>query len=255
MILEQDCVVSLCVLYFHFWCDHREFPEIQHCQSLNFSLKCNTKETLQNRCFTQTNYFSLCLSVSPRLTSSSASRHKRSRHQTSSSSSSHPRPGPSSILLLDTSVAPWAGGTLLETSFTSIPLPPPPPPAPRPTPSTTPFPGRRKEVEEDSSSSLHSGVGSLHGAAAQDDDGMCLIVKHAKVVKCWHLLPSPPLSLQVERAKGRRPGAGGSLSVVPPVSHRWILSPTSVFPGASPSLSLSCHCTTRPAAVPSAPGT
>lgn len=63
MILEQDCFVSLCVLYFYFWCDHGEFPEIQHCQSSNFSLKCNTKQTFPNRCLTRTNYFSLCLRV------------------------------------------------------------------------------------------------------------------------------------------------------------------------------------------------
>lgn len=107
------------------------------------------------------------------LLNSSANRQKRSRHQTSSSSS-NPHAGPPSVVLLDTSVAPWGGGTLLKSSFAAIPLPPPPPtpPAPRPTPSSTPYYGRHKRDEKDSSPSLRSDDAPLNGAAPQEKDGL-----------------------------------------------------------------------------------
>lgn len=99
------------------------------------------------------------------LLNSSANRQKRSRHQTSSSPS---------VALLDTSVAPWGGGTLPKSSFAAIPLPPPPPtpPAPRPTPSSTPYYGRHKTDEKDSSPSLRSDDAPLNGAAPQEKDGL-----------------------------------------------------------------------------------
>lgn len=87
----------------------------------------------------------------PSLSSPAVHQAKRrpSRHQPASSSSScsRPRPGPSSSLLSDSSITPWGGQVLYESSFTSIPpLPPPPlpptPPTPRPTPST-PYDGRQ----------------------------------------------------------------------------------------------------------------
>ncbi|XP_042348616.1 WAS/WASL-interacting protein family member 3 [Plectropomus leopardus] len=100
----------------------------------------------------------------------------RKRSQQQISSSSHPHPGPSSILLSDTTMTPWGGLVLSESSFTSIPppppprpppLPPPPPPAPQPTPST-PYRGRPNEDEEVSSSSLNSEAPSPPGAVPQD---------------------------------------------------------------------------------------
>ncbi|TKS77285.1 Prestin Solute carrier family 26 member 5 [Collichthys lucidus] len=108
-----------------------------------------------------------------------AKHRKRNRRQTfSSSSSSHPHPGPPSILLSDTTMTPWGGLALSESSFTSIPPPPPPPrppappppppPAPQPTPST-PYRGRQNaEVEEVSSSSFNSEVPSPPAAVHQD---------------------------------------------------------------------------------------
>ncbi|KAI9531048.1 hypothetical protein NQZ68_000542 [Dissostichus eleginoides] len=100
-----------------------------------------------------------------------ANHRKRSQQQTSSSSS-HPHPGPSSILVSDTTMTPWGGLALSESSFTSIPLPPPPrppplppPPAPQPTPST-PYRDRHNEDEDVSSSSFNSP--SPPGAVPQD---------------------------------------------------------------------------------------
>ncbi|KAM8754083.1 uncharacterized protein AB9X84_011026 isoform 1-T2 [Acanthopagrus schlegelii] len=101
---------------------------------------------------------------------------KRSQHQTSSSSSSHPHPGPSSILLSDSTMTPWGGLALSESSFTSIapPLPQqhplPPPPAPLPTPST-PYRGSQSEDEDTSSSSFNSEVPSSPVAVPQDSAG------------------------------------------------------------------------------------
>ncbi|KAM6981570.1 uncharacterized protein LKV04_012336 [Tautogolabrus adspersus] len=92
-----------------------------------------------------------------------ASNRKRSQQQTSTSSS-YPHPGPASIFLSDTTMTPWGGLALSESSFTVIPQPPPPrappslpPPAPQPTPSS---PYRRRQNEEVSSSSFNSEVPS-----------------------------------------------------------------------------------------------
>ncbi|XP_018530619.1 WAS/WASL-interacting protein family member 3 isoform X1 [Lates calcarifer] len=116
---------------------------------------------------------------SPALQHSSQANHqKRSRQQTNSSS--HPHPGPSSILVSDTTMAPWGGLALSESSFTSIPPPPPPrppppppppPPAPQPTPST-PYRGGQTEDEEASSSSFYSEVPSPSLAVLQDSAGV-----------------------------------------------------------------------------------
>ncbi|XP_029290941.1 LOW QUALITY PROTEIN: WD repeat-containing protein 6-like [Cottoperca gobio] len=106
-----------------------------------------------------------------------ANHRKRSQQQTSSSSS-HPHPGPSSILVSDTTMTPWGGLALSESSFTSIPPPPPPrpppllpppplPPAPQPTPSTL-YRGRQNEDKEVSSSSFNSEAPSPPGAVPQD---------------------------------------------------------------------------------------
>lgn len=113
----------------------------------------------------------ICFSVTKSLLNSSANRQKRSRHQTSSS---NPHAGPYSSVLLDTSVAPWGGGTLLKSSFATIPFrpPPPTPPAPRPTPSSTPHHGRHKTDEKGSSPSLHSDDALLNEAATQQKDGL-----------------------------------------------------------------------------------
>ncbi|XP_044065645.1 formin-like protein 3 [Siniperca chuatsi] len=99
-----------------------------------------------------------------------ANHRKRSQQQTSSPSFSHPHPGPSSILLSDTTMTPWGGLALSESSFTSIP-PPPPPPAPQPTPST-PYCGTQNEDEEVSSSSFNSEVPSSPVAVPQDSAGV-----------------------------------------------------------------------------------
>lgn len=113
-------------------------------------------------------------------------RRKRSQPQTSSSSSSssHPHPAPPSILLSDTTMTPWGGLALSESSFTSIPPPPPPPPprppqppppppppppAPQPTPST-PYRGRQNEDEE--LSSFNSQAPSPPVAVPPDGAGM-----------------------------------------------------------------------------------
>ncbi|XP_075331587.1 uncharacterized protein LOC142390103 [Odontesthes bonariensis] len=91
---------------------------------------------------------------------------RRNHNQQQQTSSSHPHPGPSSFLLSDTTMTPWGGLAIYESSFTTIPptLPPrpppppplpPPPPAPRPTPST-PFHGNQEEDEDSSSSSFNS---------------------------------------------------------------------------------------------------
>lgn len=102
-------------------------------------------------------------------------RRKHSQQQTSSSSSSHPHPGPS--ILSDTSMTPWGGLALSESSFTSIPPPPPPrppqpppppPPAPQPTPST-PYRGRQNEDED--ASSFNSQVPSPPVTVPQDSAG------------------------------------------------------------------------------------
>lgn len=110
------------------------------------------------------------------LLNSSANRQNRSRHQPSSTSSK-PHAGPPSVVLLDPSLAPWGGGTLLKSSFAAIPLPPPPPtpPAPRPTPSSTPYHGRCKTDEKGSSPSHRSDDSPLNGAAPQEKDGLFMI--------------------------------------------------------------------------------
>lgn len=110
----------------------------------------------------------LCFFITKSLVNSLANRHKRSRHHPSSTN-------PHSSVLLDTSVAPWGGGTLLKSSFATIPLPPPPPtpPAPRPTPSSTPYHGRRKTDEKGSSPSLSRSDGALlNGTATEEKDGL-----------------------------------------------------------------------------------
>ncbi|XP_035864190.1 WAS/WASL-interacting protein family member 1 [Sander lucioperca] len=116
----------------------------------------------------------------PSLSSPALQRPHQANHQTRSqqqttSSSSHPHPGPSSILVSDTTMTPWGGLALSESSFTSIPpppppRPPPPPPAPQPTPST-PYRGRQNEDEDVSSSSFNSEAPSPPGAFPQDSVG------------------------------------------------------------------------------------
>ncbi|XP_018530621.1 formin-like protein 2 isoform X2 [Lates calcarifer] len=95
-------------------------------------------------------------------------------------SSGNKTAGPSSILVSDTTMAPWGGLALSESSFTSIPPPPPPrppppppppPPAPQPTPST-PYRGGQTEDEEASSSSFYSEVPSPSLAVLQDSAGV-----------------------------------------------------------------------------------
>ncbi|TNN64668.1 hypothetical protein EYF80_025075 [Liparis tanakae] len=109
------------------------------------------------------------------------SQRKRSHQQTSSSApsaSAHPHPGPPSILVSDTTMTPWGGLALSESSFASIPPPPPPrapplpppPPPPQPTPST-PHHERLNEEEEVSSSSFNSETPSPPGAVPQDSAG------------------------------------------------------------------------------------
>ncbi|KAG7226965.1 hypothetical protein INR49_022279 [Caranx melampygus] len=108
-----------------------------------------------------------------------ASHQKRSQQQqaSSSSSSSCSHPPPPSLLLVDTTMAPWGGLALSESSFTSIPPPPPPPsrppppppPAPRPTPSS-PYPGNKEDKA--SSSSLNSEAPSPAVAECQDAAGV-----------------------------------------------------------------------------------
>ncbi|XP_034732823.1 formin-like protein 14 [Etheostoma cragini] len=107
-----------------------------------------------------------------------ANHRKRSQQQTSSSSS-HPHPVPSSIFVSDTTMTPWGGLVLSESSFTSIPLPPPPrppplpphpPPAPQPTP-ISPYGGRQNEDEDGSSSSFNSEAPSPPGVVPQDRVG------------------------------------------------------------------------------------
>ncbi|XP_069382578.1 bromodomain-containing protein 4 [Paralichthys olivaceus] len=126
-----------------------------------------------------------------------ANRPKRPRQQTTTSCS-HPHPGPSSILLSDTTMAPWGGLILSESSFTSIPppqplQPPPPPPAPQPTPCT-PYHGIQKtEDEEDSCSSFNSEVTSpplllLQGNAGVGGRGL----RARRKVLSQHRVPRPP---------------------------------------------------------------
>ncbi|XP_034551147.1 proline-rich receptor-like protein kinase PERK14 isoform X2 [Notolabrus celidotus] len=104
-----------------------------------------------------------------------ANSRKRSQQQQTSSSSSYPHTGPASILLSDTTMTPWGGLALSESSFTSIPLPPPPrsvppppPPAPQPTPST---PYQERENEDVSSSSFNSEAPSPPVVIPQDHAG------------------------------------------------------------------------------------
>ena len=111
------------------------------------------------------------------LTLRQAARRKRSHHKTPSSSS-QPHPGPSSILLSDTSVTPWAGLALSESSFTSINLPAPPtttPPAPKPTPSKADC-GIQTEEREVSGSGVNCEVPSSDGGVSQDRAGKLEIV-------------------------------------------------------------------------------
>lgn len=101
------------------------------------------------------------------------SKRRRSQRQpaASSSSSSRPHPGPSSSLLSDSSVTPWGGQVLHESSFTSLtfPRPPPPlpptPPAPRPTPST-PYRGKQTRDRRVVSGEATSSAGVLHRDSA-----------------------------------------------------------------------------------------
>ncbi|CAJ1055476.1 formin-like protein 3 [Xyrichtys novacula] len=98
-----------------------------------------------------------------------ANSRKRSQPQMSLSSS-HPNTGPTSVPLSDTTMTPWGGLALSESSLTLIPppprpIPPPPPPAPQPTPST-PYQGR--ESEDDSSSSFKSEVPSSPAVIPKD---------------------------------------------------------------------------------------
>lgn len=75
------------------------------------------------------------------------SKRKHNHHQTSTFSC-QPHPGPSSILSSDTSVTPWGGLDLYESSFTTISLLPSPPPPTSPTPqvtTSTPFRGKQNE--------------------------------------------------------------------------------------------------------------
>ncbi|CAG6021187.1 unnamed protein product [Menidia menidia] len=78
---------------------------------------------------------------------------RRKPNQRQPAASSDPHPGPPSILLSDTTMTPWGGLAICESSFTTIPPPPPPllPPAPMPTPPTSPV--VKQEEDEDSSCS------------------------------------------------------------------------------------------------------
>ncbi|KAM3877128.1 tRNA (34-2'-O)-methyltransferase regulator WDR6 [Diretmus argenteus] len=67
-------------------------------------------------------------------------------HQVGRRKRGQQQPGRSAALLSDTTMTPWGGLSLSESSFTAIP-PPPPPPAPQPTPST-PYRGRRNAGRE-----------------------------------------------------------------------------------------------------------
>lgn len=97
------------------------------------------------------------------------SKRKHSHHQTSTSSS-QPHPGPSSILSSDTSVTPWGGLDLYESSFTTISLLPPPPTPPTPQLTTsTPLSGKQNEDREDSA--VNCEVPSSFGAIPQDSGG------------------------------------------------------------------------------------
>eukprot|EP00066_Takifugu_rubripes_P027354 XP_011616620.1 PREDICTED: uncharacterized protein DDB_G0284459-like [Takifugu rubripes] len=128
---------------------------------------------------------------------------KRSRHQTasSSSSSSRPHPGPSSNLLSDSSMTPWGGPVLYESSFTTIPLPPPPPlpptpPAPRPTPST-PYRGKQNGDRKGSGVTCEASSSSLHQDSA-GEAGRALRsrrdLSHRQVAHLPRLRPLRPVS-------------------------------------------------------------
>lgn len=124
-----------------------------------------------------------CLTTAkPSLSSPAAhqSRRRPSQQQpasSSSSSSSRPHPGPSSHLLSDSSMTPWGGQVLYESSFTSIPLPPPPPlpptpPTPRPTPST---PYRGKQSRDRSVAGVSREASSSAGVLHRDSAGSSIL--------------------------------------------------------------------------------
>lgn len=125
-------------------------------------------------------FHSLLTAAKPSLPSPTVrqSDRRRSRNQTASSSSSSSRahPGPSSNLLSDSSMAPWGGQVLYESSFTAIPLPPPAPapplpptpPAPRPTPST---PYRCKQNGDRRVSGVACEASSSSGGTHQENAG------------------------------------------------------------------------------------
>lgn len=137
-----------------------------------------------------------------------ANRRKRGQQQTST----HPHTGPASILLSDTTMTPWGGLALSESSFTAIPppppprpVPPPPPPAPQPTPST-PYQGRVREDASDST--LNSEAPSPLVALPQEHAGMTeiTICYELTTAKRFHWRPGgAPARIQTEAPDPDKP--------------------------------------------------
>ncbi|KAK7884615.1 hypothetical protein WMY93_027738 [Mugilogobius chulae] len=83
-----------------------------------------------------------------------------------------------SVLVCDSSMAPWGGLDLSESSFTSLspPRPPSAPPPPPPVPHTTPAsPHRtRRHTRTSSTSTINSNMSSPSPVAAQDTGGVAV---------------------------------------------------------------------------------
>ncbi|XP_041858952.1 myb-related transcription factor, partner of profilin [Melanotaenia boesemani] len=117
--------------------------------------------------------------------------------QQQTSSSSHPHHGPSSTLLSDTSMTPWEGMALSESSFTTIPPtlpprpPPPSPPPPKPTPST-PCHRKQEEGEKISGTSFSSEMPSPSLVVPQNNaGGVRKGLRTRKRVLPQHRVPRP----------------------------------------------------------------